>query len=101
MPASLRSGSCYLIMSPKNWDTLKFRLATREPSLKRGERAVKLDLQVPASLFKEPELKVDIRVPEDKVTPQVLPVEIEDTISAAIEEQFGLDVTVNMVTGDE
>lgn len=90
-------GICYLVMSNPRWRDLKFRLTAKTPSLKRGEKAVKISIQVPQSLFKEPQLAIDVDVPHDRVSAPVIEADVLENISAILEEQLGLSATVSLV----
>lgn len=73
------------------------RLTTKQPQLSSDERAIKVRLEIPESLFKTPQLEFNVSVPENSVTPQILPVEVQDNIKSIIEQQTGCVVKLNVV----
>lgn len=88
----------YLVVSPKGWSGLSGRLTSKSPALKPNEQVVKLSVQVPDALFKRPQLKASIVIPESSVSSPVIDATVLDNVREILCQQTGLDVSVSLVT---
>lgn len=91
----------YIIVKPKNYGQLSARLSARTPSLAKDEVAIKLNIKVPDGLFKRPQLKASISIPESAVTAPVVSAEVIDNVREVLSQQTGLDVTVSLVENSQ
>lgn len=64
------------------------------PKVKPGEVAIKCNVELPLSLFEEPQFKATIRVAENAVTPQQVDAEVIDNIEQIVAESTGLVLTI-------
>jgi len=69
--------SCFMILAPsQGHDDLSARLTKRPPDLSSDERAVKLNLSVPASAFERPSFEANLTIEEGHLR-EPEPIEIE------------------------
>jgi hypothetical protein len=68
------------------------RLTKNTPDLNRGEVAIKISVELPASLFLRPQLEAKFTVPADSVSPPVIDTEVTDNVAAIIRQNTGFDV---------
>lgn len=93
--------SCYLVIDAvisKNGYLEKgptIRVTKNSPSLSKSERAVKLNINLPRSLFQQPQLTASIIVPQESAPP-VIDANVQDNIAETIREMTGLDVTIRV-----
>lgn len=76
-----------------SWTTTA-KLYAKKPSVGRDEVAVKIAVDLPASLFLRPQLEARISVPETAVTPLVVDLETQDNIAELLSQQLGFDVRI-------
>ena len=84
-----------LSLKAKPWKTLGARLAHRKPTLKPGEVAVELRVQVPLAMFQRPTLRAKVVVPDGVPLQQVITAEVQDNIARVLNEQLGLRMEVS------
>lgn len=73
------------------------RLSVQSPSLKGNEIAVALKIDVPDSLFKVPQLRASITVPEDSVSAPVIEAEVLENIKEELNQQLGVDLSIQVI----
>ena len=74
------------------------RLVRGKPDIARDERAVSMTAKLPLSLFKTPELRAIIRVPDNR--PQPIEIDIE-AVSSVLEMALGVDVDLKVNTPEQ
>lgn len=92
--------SCYLIVykckgfGGRQRD--KIRLSTRQPTLDRRERAVRVTLNLPDALWEEPQLSAKIEVPSDQVSRPHIDAQVMQNIEELVSQELGvrLELTV-------
>lgn len=72
-----------------------FRAAKNKPRTAADEIAVAVSLNIPASLFRRPQLQAVITVPDDQA-PAKISADVQDNIAQAIRDQLGLAVTIQV-----
>lgn len=87
----------YLAVRQGKYTSLSARLTNKQPSLAPDERAIKIRVAIPESLFKTPQLEFDVVIPDKAVTPQVLSADVQDNIKSLIEQQTGFAITLNVI----
>lgn len=87
----------YLAVKQSKFNSLSARLTSKHPSLAPDERAIKIRVAIPESLFKTPQLEFDVVIPDKAVTPQVLSADVQDNIKSLIEQQTGFAITLNVI----
>lgn len=97
MSPQIRSLESYLVVKPKNWSGLSARLTSKVPALGKDEVAIKLDVVVPDALFKRPQLRASVTIPESVVSAPVISAEVLDNIQEILTQQTGLDIKVSVV----
>jgi len=65
------------------------------------EIVIEQKLTLPNALFRRPQLKATVTVPESAVAPQVITAETQDNIKEAIESVAGLNVRLEIVSEEE
>lgn len=95
--------SCYLVLeaSGPNYDRIKnVRVAAvrkTTPDLSAYQRAVRLNLELPKSMFTMPTVEANISVPADQITAPVITAESMGAIREAIEAQAGVSVRLQLI----
>jgi len=91
----------YLVVSAKksygSYTCNGVRVVTNKPALSRGEKMIKLRMELPDALFAEPELVATITIPEDKVNRPVIDAETLDNVKEVLENQTGLSISIALV----
>lgn len=87
----------YLVVDKKG----KVRACKTQPNLNWDEISIKMDLELPDSLFKKPLLSGNIVVKESDVTPTLITPEIKNNIQAAIKEHSGIEIKLNIINEDK
>jgi hypothetical protein len=90
-------GEFYLVIRRKNYNSLSGRISTRTPDLEAGEVAIKLNVEVPETLFKKPQLQATVVIPQSSVSPPVIDATVLDNVKEILEQQTGLAITLNLV----
>jgi len=67
------------------------------PPVHSGEVLVEIEVDIPKELFNRPQLRAQISVPEDSVTPYVIEAETKDNIEQAIKNATGLIVSLEVI----
>lgn len=70
-----------------------------KPRVGVTEVALKVDLDIPDSVFNEPEYKVTVKIP-DTATKMPTQVELAQNMEKTLSEQFGIRVKVSMDNGE-
>lgn len=81
----------WLALNPRG----QARLTVNEPVLARHERAMRLMLEVPQSVFDTPVLQAKIVLPEGPLDPPQTIVDI-DRLHDVIKSEIGLDVSLHL-----
>lgn len=91
------TGGGWLIVRKKErpYRELGLRLSLKKPRLDPGEVAIKLDVELPNSLFEKPTLKASIQIDERKVTAREVSAEVIDNIEQVVMEQCGINLTIS------
>lgn len=87
--ATLSTNGAYVKSTPS------VRVAKNKPSTAANEVAIKVNLDLPLSLFQKPQLTASIVIPEESA-PLEISAEIQENIAKAIKEQSGLDVVIRV-----
>jgi len=89
----------YLIVNkPKGWSQKpSLRVTTKEPKLGPRERTISVTLDLPDSLWDEPQLEATITVPEGKVSAPVIDAEVIDNIQEVISQKLGVSLEIAVV----
>lgn len=88
-----------LFLSPARYNGLVARVGQTSRSRRRaGEIALKLHIEVPASLFERPELQAKIVVPD--ATPAVIDATVAENITNIIRRETGVDVKLTVESPD-
>lgn len=98
--------SCWLIVQgvrKYNWDTIRkpgqVRVTKTKPNTGRDEIAVRLEIEIPDSLFDKPTLEAQIQVPEGEARSATITTEVADNLAEVIRRETGL--TVRLSAGEE
>ena len=76
------------------------RLSLKNPALKSGEVAIKVNVVVPEALFVKPQLEAKVIIPASAVSKPVIDVTVLDNVREIMEQQTGLDVSVPLVENE-
>lgn len=77
------------------------RLTRNKPSLSKDEVAVKLQIELPVSLFVTPAMTARICVNEGDASPPSIDLEIMDDIQNVLRDRTGLNITLSQDLADE
>lgn len=102
--------SCHLVVSARKFWTIgpdrwrgeagAIRVAKGKPSLHANEVAIRLDIELPISLFRQPDLVAKIEVPAERV-PFVITPEVQQNIAEHLREQTGFTVRIQATSPEE
>lgn len=96
------TGHCWLVVCRKNMYGLSVpRVSLRAPTLKRGEKAIKVNLSLPDTLFSEPELLINVEIPPENVSAPAIQADLMENISETLKQQMGISATVQLLENDE
>ena len=70
------------------------KLSKNKPAVGRDEVAIKLSIDLPASLFLRPALEARVTVSDKDVTPASIDLEIQDNIEEILRDRTGFDIRV-------
>ena len=73
------------------------KITKNAPNLNRNEICMKLNIDVPVSLFLKPSLEASITVPPDCISPVIITPEIQDNIKDIIKQNTDLDLNITVV----
>ena len=82
----------YLVVNSKGTT----RTVKTKPGLDWNEISIRIDLTLPDSLFQKPSLNAVIEIPQDKVNPTTIDVEMSNNIAQAIEQATGHAVKISI-----
>lgn len=93
----------YLIINkPKGWGARpSVRVTTKAPRLGPRERSISVTLDLPDSLWDEPQLEATITVPDDKVSAPVIDAEVMDNIQEVLSQQLGVSLEISVIEQDQ
>lgn len=74
-------------------------LSVNEPRVGRDEIAVKIAVELPASLFERPQLQANITVPESQIQPLTIDLQTSSNIEDVIRQNLGFDVHLVPLNG--
>ena len=74
------------------------RFSRSQPDIARGERGMACNATLPRSLFKTPELRASINIPDTGAP--VLQIDTE-AASEALKSAIGVDIDLRVVSGEE
>ena len=94
--------SRYLIVGATGWSHSYFkyhscRLSKETPTLKSGEIAIELKIDLPDELFTKPQLSASIKVDPKKVNAPEITADVLDNIKIIMDKQLGIDMTINII----
>ena len=84
----------YLVINNKG----SVRTTKTQPGLNWNEISIKMNLELPDSLFKKPLLCANIKVDEEDVRPEVISPEVINNIQESIREHSGIEVRLEIVS---
>lgn len=92
----------YLIISEgtKKWNANVKIANTLKGKMPSNAVVLKLNLILPDSLFKKPQLQATIKINEEDVSKPVINVETLNNITEVFNKQFGIDLTIKHVEPD-
>ena len=99
--------TCYLVVQGKKARYGKWREAgnikvtKNKPSTAGDEIAVRIQMEVPDTLFEKPSLNVNLKIPDSVQAGGEITPEMTDNIADIIQAQTGLSVTVSAAESDE
>lgn len=85
---------------PGSWKS-SARISVNKPAVSSDEIAVKVEIELPATLFQRPNLEARIKVPERAVQPPHIALEVIDDIERMIHQNTGFTVKLVQVDGKE
>ncbi|MEX1197834.1 MAG: hypothetical protein WEB57_08255 [Pseudohongiellaceae bacterium] len=77
------------------------RVAKNKPNTQADEIAIRLDIQIPDSLFIKPMLQVGVAVPDWPQSGEAVTAEVRDDIAQIIQERTGLAVRISADPDEE
>ncbi len=91
--------SHYIIISP---GTKKYRpklklVSTLAGAMPANAVALKLNIQLPASIFNKPQLQATIKIKEEDLAKPVIDAQVLDNIKATFQQNFGIDMNIQVV----
>lgn len=89
----------YLIISPgaRSYKPKIKLVASLSGTMPSNSVALKLNIHLPDSLFKKPQLQATIKIKDSDVSKPVINAEVLDNIKEAVSTQLGVDLTINVV----
>ena len=76
------------------YDASGVRFTKKKPNTKASEIAIKLDIDVPDTLFERPQLEASIVIDDDQVSTPVITADVMDNIAETLSEQMGVKVNI-------
>lgn len=90
----MASANFYLVLRQSSkHQYLYAKIGTRPPKLGPGEVSMQLAISVPDSLFKRPQLRASVSIP-DNAAPPVISADVRDNIARVLSDQLGITVHV-------
>lgn len=68
-----------------------------KPDLKLNEVSIAMNLEIPDSVFKRPQLEATIQLAEKDMPVQHIPVEMQDNLRQALEKAAGVHVKLEII----
>lgn len=92
----------YLIITEgsRKWNANVKLTNTLKGKMPSNAVVMKLNLQLPESLFKKPQLQASIKINEEDVSKPVINAQTLDNIREVLNKQLGVDVTIQHVEPD-
>jgi len=72
-----------------------------KPNTKRNEVAIRLEIELPDTLFERPQLEAQIKVPDSELGKPVVTSEVQDNLAEVLSKQMGMEVRVSYPGADE
>lgn len=83
------------------WRISSFHVTRKKPLTGANEVAIRLDIELPETLFEVPQLSAAIKVPESATSRPVISADVQDNIAAALRKQLGMKVTISVPAESE
>lgn len=89
----------YLIITDNGrYGSLKAKITnTLKVHIPANAVVLKLNLELPVSLFKKPQLEATISIPDDKVSQPTITTEVMENIKEVLKSQIGVDMKITLV----
>lgn len=68
-----------------------------KPSLDWNEISIQMNLVIPDSLFRKPQLSANITIPDEAALSKVISADVQDNVKEAIEQATGMEVKLNLI----
>lgn len=101
-------GVAYLVVQGKKYQHVNrertlgsIKITKNKPSTNSDEIAVRLDLEIPDSLFEKPSLQVGISVPDLVKAGSEITADVQANIADIIKRETGLTVSITAVEEDQ
>lgn len=92
----------YLIISEgkKKWNPNVKLVKTLKGNMPSNAIALKLNIDIPDSIFKRPQLQASIKINEEDISKPVINGEVLDNIKEVFKQQLGVEVTLQHIQPD-
>lgn len=91
--------SCFLIVSEgkKRYSPNIKIVKSLKGNMPSNAVAIKVNLNLPDSIFKKPQLQATIKIDESDVSKPVIDAKVLDNIKAEMSKYLGIDMSINIV----
>lgn len=87
----------YLIVGKQPGNKGSASLTAKPPALEPHEIAIKLNLEIPDTLFSKPLLEADIIIPATEVNSPKIEAEVADNIAECVQANLGISMHISII----
>lgn len=95
-----KTGYCGDVKNEHYFKPADLKISKQKPDTGANELAIKLDLEIPNSLFVKPTLNFKMTIPEDSVSIPVLEAQVQDNLSEVLAAELGQKVHLSISSED-
>ena len=88
-------------MSPGYFDSTDLKVSKNKPDTAANELAIKLDLEIPNSLFMKPSLNFKIEIPEGAASFPVIEAAVQDNLAEMLSNEMGQKVHLSVSSEED
>jgi len=92
----------YLIISEgkKRWNPNVRLVKTLKGTMPSNAIALKLNIEIPESIFKKPQLQASIKIDEKDISKPLIDAKVMNNISEVVKQRLGLEMTIQHIQPD-
>ena len=93
----MRLNKHLIIGRKQQYEKATARLTTNKPALESYEIAIRLNFDIPDSLFDKPLLQANVVIPKNSVSAPTITADVTDNIAETVSKELGVDLNITLL----